>query len=63
MDSRKTGAAAVSDDNTITVRGILSYVETNLPALPEKYRHQQQFPVAGSRGMDFPLVLRRQLWP
>lgn len=47
-----------SEEGPVTVRGLLGYVESQLPILSEKYRQQPQFPVADSRGMDFPLVIK-----
>jgi len=40
----------------VTVRGLLSYVESQLPEVSAKYRAQAQYPVVDSRGMDFPLA-------
>jgi len=52
------GGQAASEGEPMTVRGLLGWVESQLPILSEKYRQQPQFPVADSRGMDFPLVVK-----
>jgi uncharacterized caspase-like protein len=46
-------------DGTVTVREILSYVESRLPEVTEKYKQQAQYPVVDSRGMDFPIAAVR----
>lgn len=46
-------------DGTITVRELLSYVESRLPEISEKYKQQAQYPVVDSRGQDFPLATVR----
>lgn len=43
-------------DGTVTVRELLSYVESQLPEISQKYRTEAQYPVVDSRGMDFPLA-------
>ncbi len=43
-------------DGAVTVRELLSYVETRLPEISEKYKQQAQYPVVDSRGQDFPLA-------
>jgi len=52
-----SGAADGSPkDGTVTVRELLSYVESQLPEISQKYRTEAQYPVVDSRGMDFPLA-------
>jgi len=46
-------------DGTVTVRELLTYIESDLPELSRKYRSQPQYPVVDSRGMDFPLARPR----
>jgi len=46
-------------DGTVTVRELLSYVESRLPEISEKYKQQAQYPVVDSRGQDFPLATAR----
>ncbi|HEX7766045.1 MAG TPA: caspase family protein, partial [Nitrospira sp.] len=43
-------------DGIVTVRELLAFVEASLPELSLKYRTERQYPVAESRGMDFPLA-------
>ncbi len=43
----------------MTVRELLGYVESQLPAVTEKYKQQAQYPVVDSRGQDFPLATVR----
>ena len=43
-------------DGVVTVRELLAFVETRLPELSLKFRAERQYPVAESRGMDFPLA-------
>ncbi|MBN1408179.1 MAG: caspase family protein [Calditrichaceae bacterium] len=52
------GRAAGSGES-ITVRKLLGYIEEQLPELTKKYRQEAQYPVVDSKGMDFPLVIRR----
>jgi hypothetical protein len=42
---------------SVTVRGLLAYVEEQLPEVSKKYRSEAQYPVSSSRGMDFPLAI------
>ncbi|MBI5211463.1 MAG: caspase family protein [Elusimicrobia bacterium] len=42
-------------DGAVTVRELLSFVESRLPEVSQKYRAQAQYPVVDSRGMDFPI--------
>ena len=41
----------------VTVRGLLSYLEDQLPEVSKKYRTEAQYPVSSSKGMDFPIAL------
>lgn len=43
-------------DGIVTVRELLSYVESRLPEISEQYKQQAQYPVVDSRGQDFPLA-------
>lgn len=43
-------------DGVVTVRELLAFVEAQLPELSLKYKAQRQYPVAESKGMDFPLT-------
>jgi len=47
------------EDGRVTVRELLSYVDSRLPELSEKYKQQAQYPVVDSRGQDFPLATVR----
>ena len=46
-------------DGTVTVRELLTYVESRLPEISEQYKQQAQYPVVDSRGQDFPLATVR----
>lgn len=55
------GEAIVGQTNkSITVRGLLSYIEDQMPEVSKKYRTEAQYPVSASKGMDFPLALLSQ---
>lgn len=56
LDGLSGKADGSPKDNTITVRELLSYVESRLPEVTEQYKQQAQYPVVDSRGMDFPLA-------
>lgn len=43
-------------DGAVTVRELLSYVDSQLPEISAKYKQQAQYPVVDSRGQDFPLA-------
>ena len=43
-------------DGIVTVRELLAFVEARLPELSLKFKTERQYPVAESRGMDFPLA-------
>ena len=47
---------AQNRNNVVTIRGLITYIENELPAISEKYRQKDQFPVIDSRGQDFPIV-------
>ncbi|MEW6128503.1 MAG: caspase family protein [Acidobacteriota bacterium] len=54
------GEATIGQANrAITVRGLLAYVEDQLPEISKKYKTQTQYPVSSSKGMDFPVALSR----
>jgi WD40 repeat protein len=50
-------AVTQASGGAVTVRGLLAYLEAQLPELSRKYKTEQQFPVSSSKGMDFPLAL------
>lgn len=52
------GGADANRDGIITVRELLTYVEERTDELSEKYLGRRQYPVADSRGMDFPILLK-----
>jgi uncharacterized caspase-like protein len=55
------GEAVVGGANrSITVRGLLAYIENQLPEISKKYRAEAQYPVSVSTGMDFPLTIARE---
>lgn len=54
---RGLNGEACNGDNTVTVRELVSYIEQSLPGIGEKYGQMPQYPVADSRGQDFPLVV------
>jgi WD40 repeat protein len=51
------GGKATGNNDTVTVRKLMSYVEEKLPEITKKYKQEAQYPVVDSRGMDFPLVI------
>lgn len=55
LEGLKGKAALGSRD--VTARKLISFVEQALPELTLRHRAEEQYPVAISRGMDFPLVL------
>jgi WD40 repeat protein len=46
-----------SSDKLVTVLGLSSYLNEQLPEISKKYKAEAQVPVSDSRGMDFPLSL------
>jgi uncharacterized caspase-like protein len=44
-------------DGVVSVRELLAYVERELPKFSARHKSREQFPVADSRGMDFPLTV------
>lgn len=46
-------------DDVVSVREMLSYVENRMPELSLRERSKAQYPVVDSRGMDFPVIVRR----
>ena len=52
-----TDSKAAQKGEPVTVRKLMSYVEEQLPEITKKYKQEAQYPVADSRGMDFPLVI------
>ncbi|MDP1947320.1 MAG: caspase family protein [Nitrospirota bacterium] len=57
LEGLKGQADGSPKDGIVTVRELLAFVEASLPELSLKYRTERQYPVAESRGMDFPLAL------
>ncbi len=53
------GADGSPKDGTVTIRELVSYVESQLPEVSAKYKTQAQYPVVDSRGMDFPVSRAR----
>lgn len=56
LEGLKGQADGSPKDGVVTVRELLAFVEARLPELSAKYRAERQYPVAESRGMDFPLA-------
>lgn len=56
LEGLKGQADGSPKDGVVTVRELLAFVESQLPELSLKYRTERQYPVAESRGMDFPLA-------
>jgi WD40 repeat protein len=50
-------AASGPTGRSVTVRGLLAYVEDRLPEISKKYRTEAQYPVSSSTGMDFPVAI------
>ena len=50
---------ASTQDETVTIRELISYIEQKLPEISKKYRQRPQYPVIDSRGQDFPLVVHK----
>lgn len=51
------GAAVLQGaDGRVTVSGLVTYLDNQMPELSRKYRTEAQYPVHTSRGMDFPLA-------
>ena len=50
---------AENRERIVTVRGLIAYLEGELPGISEKYRNIPQYPVVDSRGQDFPLAVNR----
>jgi len=48
-------AASKSAGSTVSVYGLISYINAQLPVISQKYRAGAQYPVVKSNGMDFPL--------
>ena len=55
LEGLRGGADGSPKDGVVTVRELLAFVEARLPVLSLKFRTERQYPVAESRGMDFPL--------
>ena len=54
------GEAVVGAANrSVTVRGLLAYIEDQLPEVSKKYKSEAQYPVSSSKGQDFPVALLR----
>ena len=48
-----------NSESTVTVLGLLKYVQDELPEISQKYKTETQYQVTASRGMDFPLAIIR----
>jgi hypothetical protein len=55
LQGMQGGADGSPKDQVVTVRELLSYVESQLPDISLKYKTKAQFPVAYSMGNDFPI--------
>jgi uncharacterized caspase-like protein len=55
----KGEAVIGSASRSVTVRGLLAYIEDQLPEVSKKYKAEAQYPVSSSKGMDFPVALLR----
>jgi WD40 repeat protein len=51
------GADGSPRDGVVTVRELLSFIESQLPHVSQKYKARAQYPVAYSMGNDFPVSL------
>lgn len=56
LEALKGAADGSPKDGTVSIREMLSYIETRLPELSQEYRSKAQYPVVDSRGMDFPMA-------
>jgi uncharacterized caspase-like protein len=50
-------AVAGVSKSIVTVRGLLAYIEDQMPEVSKRFRTEAQYPVSSSKGMDFPLAL------
>jgi WD40 repeat protein len=55
LQGMRGGADGSPKDGVIMVRELLSYVESQLPTVSQKYKAKAQYPVAYSMGNDFPI--------
>jgi hypothetical protein len=55
----KGEAALGTSGRSVTVRGLLAYIEEQMPEVSKKYKSEAQYPVSSSKGMDFPVALLR----
>lgn len=51
-----TGKAG-NQDEKVTVRELITYVEESLPKITAQYRKESQYAVIDSRGQDFPIII------
>lgn len=56
LEALKGGADGAPKDGVVSIREMLSYIETRMPELSQEYRSKAQYPVVDSRGMDFPMA-------
>ncbi len=56
LEGLSGGADGTPNDGVVTIRELLSFVESELPEISMKHKSQAQFPVVDSRGQNFPLV-------
>lgn len=52
------GEAALQGGDSVSVFGLLAYVQDAVPRLSRRYTHRAQYPITGFQGQDFPLALR-----
>jgi len=57
LEALKGKADGSPKDDVVTVRELVSFVESELPEISQKYKSEAQYPVVDSRGMDFPLTV------
>ena len=53
----KGDAVSKASDRTVSVYGLLQYIDAQLPVLSQQYRSTTQYPVVKFNGMDFPLAV------
>ena len=59
LNGLKGEAVVGAANRSITVRGLLAYIEDQLPEVSKKYKSVAQYPVSSSKGQDFPVALLR----
>jgi len=51
------GEAILIKERTVTVTSLTGYVTSQMPAITQRYRTAEQYPVMNNRGQDFPLAV------